>query len=84
MQAITPEFNALLLRTGVTDKVEAKLATQSYAVYDPEATRNAIVAVVQHIGWHQGALAEKEVATVRRAALTRDANVEQRSSKSKT
>ena len=75
-QAITPEFRALLLRAGVTDKVEAKLAAHSYAVYDPDATHAAIMTVVQHLGYGQGALTEKEVATVRRAALTRDAHVE--------
>ena len=76
MQAITPEFHALLLRAGVTEKVEARLAQHPYAVYDPTQTRTAIMGVAMHLGYGQGALTEKEVATVRRAALTRDAHVE--------
>ena len=75
-QAITPEFRALLLRAGVTDKVEGKLAMHSHTVYDPSATGQAIMTVVQHLGFNQGALSEKDVATVRRSEFTRDATVE--------
>jgi hypothetical protein len=71
-----PEFHALLLRAGVTDKLEAKLAAYAYAVYDPAETGKEIMDVAQRLGYNQCALNEKEVAPLRRSELARDAAVE--------